>query len=444
MALVIPVSHSNEKGLRRALDRIAPFNWAEGKNIYLFGFAGQQDEDFITALCEFCQNKGVKDVLLPDPHERNRVERTLRKAGYSVSLGPGITNLVHGTGLDTCLRKYGFDWRSDVTHRLTHYALGTVGEKEIETWIAQFDRLGDHRSVGEHLVQLVDVLPQSELGNSLSNGSDFHRSDLVIGFNRDKWGKSWGPVSNLVSKICPSAIVLPITEAITVGIPPKVVRLVEDGLFSGTELRGVLDSLQGKRAPNRIQKVPALEDVNALSKVSAQWYFGVVTDFGEALMRQYAAANGLPNIQIVTGAAARKFSVLLGDSSPFVASKEERSENDRMKEYRSYLRSKVEPIAFQERMGWKDDTARSRAREFCEVVGEQLWKNYIVKKNLDLNDWPDERISLCALGMERLGLTFAFSHSVPKASLPVFWSRGKVTFRGVTIDWAPLFPNADT
>ena len=45
-----------------------------------------------------------------------------------------------------------------------------------------FERLGNHRTVGEHLLQLIDVLPLTDLGESLSMDSDFYGSDLVIGF----------------------------------------------------------------------------------------------------------------------------------------------------------------------------------------------------------------------------------------------------------------------
>ena len=111
--------------------------------------------------------------------------------------------------------------------------------------------------------------------------------------------------------------------------------------------------------------------------------------------------------------------------------------------FRTHLRSRVVPFAFQDDKGWKDPASLLRARAFCAKVGEQLWLSYITRKNFDLVAWPDDRIRRCALGMEGLGLTFAFPHSVPKASLPVLWARGRVTLNGVSIDWVPLLPNAD-
>ena len=217
---------------------------------------------------------------------------------------------MRGSGLLRHLSELGLDWRGEVITRLGHYALGSIGEVEIDRWLAQFERLGNHRAVGEHLLQLIDVLPLTELGDSLSVGSDFYGAELVIGFNNDKWGKSWGTVSTLIRKRCASASLFPITEAIEKGGHPKVLRLVEDGLFSGTEMRAILDSLQGNRPPGRSQKVPKLPDPTLLYRVSTQIHFGVVCDFGEAMLRKYMATNALPNIQIAGSVGREKTSCL--------------------------------------------------------------------------------------------------------------------------------------
>ena len=167
------------------------------------------------------------------------------------------------------------------------------------------------RSVSD-LLQLIDVLPLADLGEALSADSDFYGAELVVGFSNDKWGKSWGTISTLIRKKCASASLFPIAEAFEKGGHPRVLRLVEDGLFSGTEMRAVFDSLRGTRPPGRSQKVPRLTDPNVLSRVSSQVQFGVVCDFGEAVLRRYMASNSLPNIQIAVSGAARKIRVLRG------------------------------------------------------------------------------------------------------------------------------------
>lgn len=442
MALLIPIPRSSLDALQKALRRVAGFDWGARRAIHIIPLDQGTDENVADILCEYCQNNNIRYVLVPKRVHCN--ERYLSQAGYTVVLGPTIVELVRGDGLLHHLRDMGLDWRSQVTARLKHYGLGTVREAEIDSWLGQFEHLGNHRAVGEHLLQLLDVLTLAELGESLSSDADFYGAKLVVGFNNDKWGKSWGTISTLIRKKCQAASLLPINEAIEKGGHPRVLRLVEDGLFSGTEMRGVFDSLRGNRPPGRSQKVPRLADPSLLSRVSAQVHFGVVCDFGEAVLRRYMASNSLPNIQITVSAAARKVRVLY--AAPDVLSSPGGTElaEDDDETFRARLRSSVVPFAFQDDKGWKPGASLLRAKTFCENVGEQLWRSYIAKKSFDLRAWSDDRIRLCALGMEGLGLSFAFPHSVPKASLPVFWARGRVTLNGTSVEWIPLLPNADT
>ncbi len=186
-------------------------------------------------------------------------------------------------------------------------------------------------------------------------------------------------------------------------------------------------------------EIPQLPDISRLSKVPAEVHFGVVCDFGVEILRYYTASNSLPNIQVALSTAARKFRVLNKTAD---AGSTDESENEYT--FRNRLRSRVEPYAFQADKGWKDSNSLDRARNFCKNVGSQLWYNYIIKKNFEQSSWPESRVNLCALGMESLGLTFAFPHSVPKASLPLLWARGKVTAYSTSLNWLPLFPNADS
>jgi hypothetical protein len=396
----------------------------------------------IDELIEVCQGNHIEDILIPKRLHCN--EKALSAAGYNVIMGPGIKELVQGHGLRNCLRRLGLDWLSNALTRLANYGLGPVGEKEITIWLGQFERLGNHRPVGEHLLQILEVMSLAELGDSLCTDSDFYGDALVVGFNNDKWGKSWATITNLIGKKCTSAVLLPITDAIQMGAYPNVLRLVEDGLFSGTEIRAIFESLKGTRPLGRTQKVPKLPDPNILSTVPIRLHFSVVCDYGEAVLRQYLAANSLPNVQVIVSAAAKTIRVLRGEhfSVPPGGSAQAGVRDPRTCE--DELRSRIVPFAFQEDKGWKSPAARDRAMAFCENIGEQLWRSYITKKQFDSASWPDERIKRCALGMEGLGLTFAFPHSVPKATLPLFWGRGKVSLGGVSLDWCPLFPNADT
>jgi hypothetical protein len=435
MSLLIPIPRSSKEALKEALNRIAPFDWATRGLIHIFSLDEPTQKNVAYTICEYCENNNIQNILVP-----KRVHcdaEAISDAGYSVITGPTLVELVRGGGLRRHLRDLSLDWRCEVTARLNPYALGLVSEVEIDKWLRQFERLGNHRAVGEHLLQLMDMLPLMDLGESLSAGSDFYGSALIIGFNNDTWGKSWGTVSTLIRKKCASASLLPITEAIEKGDHPNVLRLVEDGLFSGTEMRAIFDSLRGTRPPGRSQKVPKLDDPTLLSRAPTQVHFGAVCDFGEEMMRRYLSLNALPNIQIAVSAAARRFRVLHTHPTTETAKLQDNNA------FLDWLRARVVPFAFQDDKGWKDKDSLLRARNFCENVGTQLWRSYITRKNFDPTSWPKDRVNLCALGMEGLGLTFAFPHSVPKASLPLLWARGNVTAYGTSLFWKPLFPNAD-
>jgi hypothetical protein len=437
MAIVITIPPENYVSLKEDLDRLAPFDWETRGLIHVFPVKGDPRK-VADQLDEYCQNHGLSTILVP-----KRVhceEPRLSEAGYKVLNLPSINFLLHGPGLRDQLQELGLDWRSRVLSRLNQYALSTVGNAEIDRWLHQFEFLGTHRTVGEHLLQLLDLVPLPEVGDALTHNVDFFGSDITIGFNFDKWGKSWGTISNLIGKISPGVPLIPITDAIERGGTFRQIRLVEDGLFSGTESRAVLDSLRGTRPAGRSEKVPKLNDPALLSQVRLQIQFGVICDFGERILRKYLASNALNNVQI-NSSAARTMRVLLKSDGPHL-SNEELSQMDDVT-FRDELRTRVVPFAFQDRQGWKDEPARDRAQSFCENVGEQLWRAYIEKKQFGSSSWPDDRIKLCALGMEGLGLTVAFPHSVPKATLPVFWATGRVTFNGKSIDWMPLLPNSD-
>ena len=265
----------------------------------------------------------------------------------------------------------------------------------------------------------------------------------MVGTSDNKPGKSAGVVSNLVKKRCSQARLMDITKAIENGSHPNVLRIIEDGLFSGTEMRAIFQSLLGKREDGR-QKVPKLTDPTILSRVPVQLHFGAVCDYGEMVLRAYFYVNSLSNIHIAVSAAAKRVHVLGPVSGDEQCSLDDDSENS-LKAFKERLQARVTPYAFKPENGIRD---MERARNFCQDVGEQLWAHYFKKAiaarpNFQEKDWPSARMKRCGLGMDGLGLTFAFPHSVPRASLPILWASGPVSVDGRSLDWMPLFPNAD-
>ncbi len=441
MALLILVPKENLVSLEKALNTFVPYDWREGGSIRLRPVDPSAPEE-TASLCEYCQSNGIDEILVPKRLHCDETE--LREAGYRVTVGSAISELVRGRGLQKELQRLRLEWRSEVLARLENFGLHEIREREMDHWLEQFESLGNHRAVGEHLLQLLEVMSLSDLGESLSAGSGFYGEALVVGFNNDKWGKSWATVSNVIRKRCAAAELLPIADAVQAGKHPKVLRLVEDGLFSGTEMQAIFESLRGTRPPDRVQKVPKLPDPGLLSTVPIRLHFSVVCDFGEAVLRQYTAAHSLPNVQVVVVGAAKTYRVLRAPGAPEPGDKVTGGEDLGDHAALERLRSRVVPFAFQDDRRWPSPDAQRRARQFCETIGEQLWTNYTRKKKFDHAAWPPDRIRRCSLGMESLGLAFAFPHSVPKATLPVFWATGNVTFGGRSFEWQPLFPNADT
>ena len=445
IALAIAIPKVNADKLKSVLDRHARFNWRSKNEIVIIELPeGLSPEDSAMFLCDELQGHSSSDhstVLVPNRVHINH--NILSDAGYSVTNGTCISNLLHGHGLLNELKKRGLDWRTSVLAMTARYALAQISEKDIDSWLSQFEFLGNHRPVGEHLLQLLEILAPADLAESLCKDSDFKRNNLFFGFNKDKYGKSWGTVTNLVQKSCPTSPMLPFNEAIEQCNDFNEVWLVEDGLFSGRESRSVFDSLRGMRPSNRSQKVPPLRDVNKLSSTSILLRFGAVCDFGWETLHRYLVKNKLLNIHIESACAAMKFSVLADPPNNEQNNKLDQSDIDDGAFLES-LRNRVNPYAFQSSRGWKDAPLEAKAKLFCEEIGQQLWSSYLNQKNFDLTSWPKERIDRCSLGMEGLGLTFAFAHSVPKATLPLFWAEGMVTIGDKRKMWRPLFPSANT
>ena len=88
---------------------------------------------------------------------------------------------------------------------------------------------------------------------------------------------------------------------------------------------------------------------------------------------------------------------------------------------------------------WGSEEKRERASQFCASLGGQLFELYIQTMKWP---WPQKKKAPCCLGMLGLGLEVGFAHSIPKASLPLFWMDGPVKWDGSRLDWMALFPNA--
>lgn len=446
LVLVIATPEENATSFVTLLNRLAHYDWQNRNEILVVELPkGASPKKNAAFLCEKIQDKecsGQLTVLIP-----SRVHVTdifLTDAGYSVIKGSSISNMLHKDGLSKELKKFGLSWLLSVQKNIGMYSLANISETDINSWLNQFERLGNHRPVGEHLLKLFEMISHPDLVDSLSRNANFSESKPIFAFNEDHYGKSWGTVSNLVGKSCGGVTILPSNLAIEQCNENTQVWLVEDGLFSGTETRAVMDSLMNKRG-TKTQKVEALTDVTKIKSTDIVLRYGAICDFGEASLKRYLRQNDLLNIHIDKTASAKMFKVLINDSADLQKEQSAIShDKDDDTNFFNSLRQKVMPYAFQSDRGWRDDALRLRAQEFCEGIGFQLWQSYLKQKKFDLGRWPQDKQKRCSLGMEGLGLVFSFPHSVPKASLPLLWAQGEVTHNNVSIQWQPLLTNANS
>lgn len=439
LLIVAPIEH--EPSFRRILDREARYDWEERPDIKLVNLEGLGESPVARGLTLRAMSKaaGVGSVLVPARFHCN--EEELKEAGLLVFDAWSLRRLLEGRQLEKVLKELKLDWRFAVETSLQHFGLGPIGNSDIEQWLQQFDRLGVSRRIGQHLLQLVEVMPTSAIADSLRLESGLQGRSALLGVS-EKLGKSGASISILARKSNQGAEVLSYSEAIARSVAALEdesvpLHFIEDGLFTGTETIGVLDSLLGRRPPGNSLKASPLQDPSLLSKVELRLRYSVTCDFGLTVVEAYARGLGLTNLLVDPNSAARQFSVI-GSEQPVVA------DRATLRELRDDLATRVQPYAFQSHRKWPS-ALRDQAEQFCRHVGGQLWKGYIERRpGFDPKKWSAQRLDQCALGMYGLGLCFAFPHSVPRASLPLFWARGRVDFATrPPIDWVPLFPSAD-
>lgn len=304
----------------------------------------------------------------------------------------------------------------------------------INAWLGQFRKLKVEK-YGMAVLRQIRLMDQSVLGTLLAQATIPDGSALCVNRDRATSGKSEAVVSNLVLKREPGGKVFDSPkEAVDAG--HTKVAIFEDGLWTATELIGVLQSMLGMR-PGR-EKTPALSDMNRLSELEFTLVFGVATDYGLACLELFLRENGLTNIRAIAGETVS----VTGDAdvtSVFTA-KGTTTEDLRRLGPPADL---IKPAVFSATALTANQDADMRA--FCTEAGRQLFVNYIEimkGRRPDYKDWPAEKLGRCSLGMWGFGMAFAFAHSVPKASLPLLWAEGRVTWNGMTVlNWRPLFLN---
>jgi len=179
--------------------------------------------------------------------------------------------------------------------------------------------------------------------------------------------------------------------------------------------------------------VPPLLDEGLLRQKSIAMRFLVTTNLGIEFLKRFLTENGLKNIQLGESG---------GDLITLTPLGIQALTEGRLFDEENCLRdpsSHIAPVAFQEEVIWGGGDRIERAITFCGEIGEQLFRHYLSFKKWQL---PERRIRESSLGVRSIALALAFAHSVPKATLPLFWMEGRVRLGNKEIDWQPLFPSA--
>ena len=345
--------------------------------------------------------------------------------------------------LPVYLAGVGLDWLSHVEKRISKWRHGEVDRSRITQWLRQFDEAGSSRWIGEGLLKAMEFWTEDRLISSVAFTPEVLAEYGQVCMHRQQSGKSADVLANLFVKqikpLNPKFGGIEEFHQVLIAPSPSLngskILFLEDGLFSGTEMTKILSDLLGLESPaGRRPKTPPLADKALLTGREICLLFPVATSFGIARLKDFLKANELPNISV---GCCENLEVLSEAGHEALAGGillDPDIRNCPANPDAHFVR-----LPFENLNVWKKRELAEKAIDFCKEIGRQLFAQYLVSQGYP---WPEEKIDRCALGMFGMGLAFAFTHSVPKATIPLFWAGGKVQFQGKTINWIPLFPNA--
>ena len=336
------------------------------------------------------------------------------------------------------LNECGLSLRGGAVELLQHWSHAKVDRNGVDAWLNQFGQLGKaYAWIGEAILASISLVPAADLGELF--GQIALPTGATICINRDPrtTAKSGDVISNLLTKRHNGVTIHTSPASAIEDHGARSVVVFEDGLWSGTEALGIIESLLGLREPHRM-KTQSLKDSSLLANVDLVFAYGVATDYGAAMVEYFLRENGLRNVRI---AAAHKIEV-----APASVLEQLKSGSVNFDEWREKgPTGGIPPHVFATFAARGVSAAQiEEAKQFCAAIGTQLFEQYLLAQAAvrKWDPWPPEKIARASVGMHGLGMVHAFAHSVPKATLPLLWQGGKVTLNGRTVNWVPLFKNS--
>lgn len=339
--------------------------------------------------------------------------------------------------LQAILNQCGLSLRSASATLASHWLHAKVDRRTIDLWIEQFCRLGPYKWIAEAILGSLQLIEQSRLGN-LYEGLEIAPT-FALCVNSDPRGnpKSSEVIANLLKKrFSGKKIYTSPAQAIEDG-KEREVAVFEDGLWSGTEAIGVIESLLGER-PTKL-KTRQLADPDLLHHVDIKFVYGTATDYGSALVQRFLQDKGLQKVEIISAST-----IQIASPGLLTALASDGLDFPKMRDQGPGAVDLCPHVLHALAKNSASPEQAADALQFCIDVGGQLFGNYLnmMATASGWTSWPAEKLLNASLGMHGLGLTHAFGHSVPKATLPLLWGRGPVVIGPRSVDWKPLFENA--
>lgn len=365
----------------------------------------------------------------------NRLELSRTKKTVGFEYEQTSATLLKAVDNTSRLAKYlslcNLTLRSAANAMLSHWMHDVVTRAAIDSWIRQFVTLGQPNALGERLLGKIYLVSSGELGNRLSKLNPPTSAALCVNSYGRLTGKSADVISAIARKRelkvydCPASA---IDEA-----GHREVYLIEDGLWSGTEAMGVIDSLRGLRQKGR-EKTTPLTNPGVLTDVQLTMAYAIGTNYGRASLERHLSQSGLKTVRVIT---LEEHDIVTEDVIQRIR-RGDLSLQDLKERGGPPSADILAPAA----------TALRSVDElnFCQSIGQQLFAHYLTLQQRNpenpWREWSAQRREACALGMHGLGSMQLFAHSAPKAVLPLIWGSGRVTWKHRSIDWKPLIKNA--
>ncbi len=441
--LVVCPSHLYST-VRAHICRHAARDWEDSGDITLLPIpkASVTDQQFVTSEINRIAARLEQDLRLltlrPVCYDPDRLRLQILHTSADLGLTP---NSFGKARLPRALRGLHLDWRARVTDSLANaWDHGCVDDARINSWLSQFDELQSHRWIGERLLRVLDFWPSARIGEGLRITGDTVRGYSHVCVNRRQAGKSADPLANKIQKRLNKFTSMVVTDLhdVLASREPANILFIEDCLLTGTEVTSLLRSLLGNTPANRTPKTKPLPDPSLLRDRSILMHFLVATNMGSEILKQFLAENAINNVQI--SMADDELATLTPLGIRALREGKLFDENKCLWDASRHIR----PVAFREALTWGGQERIERAIRFCRAVGEQLFRHYLAGQQAakQWRPWHEIRVCQSSLGVCSSGLTLAFAHSVPKATLPLFWMDGRVRLGSKEIDWQSLFPSA--